>query len=200
MAATVAPFWGRGGDAKTEGGDATDQGSASAQRGAGAERYSGVAQRADRALDREGISRPRRGGRPELGDRGGAERGGARPAPVRGRRHAPSGSSVAGLGGGREGAARPRRDAAAAMAGISEPTPGRLPLHPVLRAFPRLAATFPAADDAPAASRRRGARSRLRRHDAGRHRQGRRPPGAGLRCLPALLGPDLRRGELDPRS
>jgi hypothetical protein len=23
---------------------------------------------------------------------------------------------------------------------------------------------------------------------------------AGLRCLPALLGPDLRRGELDPRS
>src|SRR3954462_13967342 len=47
---------------------------------------------------------------------------------------------------------------------------------PVLRAFPCLAATLPAADDAPAASRRRGARSRLRRHDAERHRQGCRPP------------------------
>jgi hypothetical protein len=30
---------------------------------------------------------------------------------------------------------------------------GGLPLHPVLRAFPCLAATLPAADDAPAASR-----------------------------------------------
>src|ERR1700680_5271470 len=85
MAATVAPFPGARGDAKTEGVDAADQGSASAQRGAGAERYSGVAQRADRALDREGISRPRRGGRAELGGRGGAERGGACPTPVRGR-------------------------------------------------------------------------------------------------------------------
>src|SRR5690348_4238592 len=51
------------------------------------------------------------------------------------------GSSVAGLGGGREGAAWPRRDTAAAVAGISEPASGGLPLHPVLRAFPCLAAT-----------------------------------------------------------
>src|SRR2546421_12962326 len=100
----------------------------------------------------------------------------------------------------REGAAWPRRDTAAAVAGISEPASGGRPLHPVLRAFPCLAATLPAADDAPAASRRRGARSRLRRHDAERHRQGCRPPGAGFRCLLALLGPDLRRSELDPRS
>src|ERR1700752_1673388 len=108
------------------------------------------------------------------------------------------GSSVAGLGGGREGAAWPRRDTAAAVAGISEPASGGLPLHPVLRAFPCLAATLPAADDAPAASRRRGARSRLRRHDAERHRQGCRPPGAGFRCLLAVLGPDpgLRRSRL----
>src|SRR3977135_2380059 len=63
-----------------------------------------------------------------------------------------------------------------------------------------LAATLPGAHHAPAASRRRGARSRLRRHDAERHRQGCRPPGAGFRCLLALLGPDLRRSELDPRS
>src|SRR5580692_5093911 len=86
------------------------------------------------------------------------------------------------------------------LAGISEPASGGLPLHPVLRAFPCLAATRPAADDAPAASRRRGARSRLRWHDAECHRQGCRPPGAGFRCLLALLGPDLRRSELDPRS
>jgi hypothetical protein len=42
---------------------------------------------------------------------------------------------------------------------------------------------------------RRGARSRLRRHDAECHRQGCRPPGAGFRCLLAVLGPDLRRSE-----
>src|SRR5690349_11568678 len=40
------------------------------------------------------------------------------------------------------------------VAGISEPASGGLPLHPVLRAFPCLAAALPAADDAPAASRR----------------------------------------------
>ena len=40
----------------------------------------------------------------------------------------------------------------------------------------------------------------LGRHDAERHRSWRRPPGAGLRRLLALLGPDLRRGELDARS
>src|SRR5260370_29663161 len=82
----------------------------------------------------------------------------------------PSGSSVAGLGSGREGAARPRRDAAVAVAGISEPPSGRLPLHPVLHAFPRLAATLQAADDAPAASRRRRVRSRFGRPDAEHHR------------------------------
>src|SRR5260370_31926078 len=129
-----------------------------------------MAQRSDGGIDREGISPPRRDGWPELGDRGGAEGGGPRTTAVRGRRQTPSGSYVAGLGSGREGAARARRDAAVAVAGISEPTSGRLPLHPVLRAFPCLAATLAAADDAPAASRRRGARSALGRDDGAHHR------------------------------
>ena len=41
----------------------------------------------------------------ELGERGGTERGGARPWPVRHRRHAPCRSRATSLGGGREGGA-----------------------------------------------------------------------------------------------
>jgi hypothetical protein len=54
----LPPFWGTG-DAETEGGGAADPGGASPQSSA-AERQRDIAQGADRAVDREGISRPRR--------------------------------------------------------------------------------------------------------------------------------------------
>src|SRR5258708_23799401 len=145
--------------AQTEDGDAADQGSTSAQ-GARAERCGGGAGCQGGALDGEGISRPGRGGRSELGGGGGVERGGTRSPSVRDRRSPRSGSPDAGLGGSRERAARSRRDAEPAVARVSGPSPGGLSLHPVLQSLSRVATALPAADDAPGAPCRRDARGR----------------------------------------
>ena len=104
-----------------------------------------------------------------------------------------------GLGEGRDGSVRARRDLEAAVGGMARDASRRHELSDLVPPLPGMAAV-PGRDDAAEPPSRRAAVRRLRGHDdPDRDRRG-RAQGTGVRDLDGDLGAALRRGDADPED